>query len=201
MCRAGTGGSPEPVRRIPVPVLDVNADLRALIGKLRADLEADLPATRAWAQINAGAVPGTIPADVPGPVRELLDVADGILAGAFVLFGTGSYDCFPYAFAYMPEFTGVGDEPAKWALFGNLSDEPLLLNRETGAVWYFPFTGAEWYMREEFAEIAPDLDSFLAYYVFGPGYREIGCDRPDHWWRFLHSQGLITSAADGTEDG
>ncbi|MFG2051420.1 hypothetical protein ACGFIW_28805 [Micromonospora sp. NPDC048935] len=52
-------------------------------------------------------------------------------------------------------------------------------------------------MREFFLDVAPDLDSFLVYYVFGAGYGEVGRD-DDAWWGFLDDQGLITPGDEDT---
>jgi SUKH-4 immunity protein of toxin-antitoxin system len=175
----------------------VNHELRELIAELRTDLETDQPATLAWAQINAGAPAGTVPARLPEQVRELLETADGVLAGAFDLPAAASLKDIQYYIEHMPGFTGVAAEPAEWLVFGTLSDEPLLIRRDTGAVWYFPAeTTDEWFMRELFLDLAPDLDSFLAYYVFGAGYGEVGHD-DDRWWRFLDEHDLTTP---GDED-
>ncbi|AVT38346.1 SUKH-4 family immunity protein [Plantactinospora sp. BB1] len=174
----------------------MNPELRELIAELRTDLEADRPATLAWAQINQGAPADEIPAELPRSVRDLLETADGLLAGAFDLPSVAHLDDIQYYIAQMPEFTGVADEPAEWLVFGTLSDEPLLIRRDSGAVWYLPAeTTDEWFMRELFLDVAPDLDSFLGYYVFGPGYAEIGAE--DRWWAFLGEQGLATP---GDED-
>ena len=175
----------------------MNTELSELIAELRTDLEADQPATLVWAQINEGAPADKIPADLPQQVRELLETADGIRASAFDLRGAKQMDNIQYYIEHMPEFTGVADEPAEWLVFGTLHEEPLLIRRDTGAVWYLPAeTTDEWFMRELFLEVAPDLDSFLAYYVFGAGYGEIGFDN-DEWWGFLGEQDLTTP---GDED-
>ncbi|GAB3980921.1 SUKH-4 family immunity protein [Plantactinospora veratri] len=174
----------------------MNPELRELIAELRTDLEADQPATLAWAQINEGAPAEEIPGDLPQSVRELLETADGILAGTFDLPSVANLDDIQYYLEQMPGFTGVADEAAEWLVFGTLSDEPLLIRRDSGAVWYFPAeTTDEWFMRELFLDVAPDLDSFLAYYIFGAGYGEIGSE--DRWWAFLDQQGLTTP---GDED-
>jgi len=175
----------------------LNSELRELIAELRTDLAAGQPATLAWAQLNEGAPADKIPADLPQPVRELLETADGILAGAFDLPAVANLDDIQYYLDYVPEFTGVAAEPAEWLVFGTLHDEPLLIRRDTGAVWYLPAeTTDEWFMRELFLDVAPDLDSFLAYYVFGAGYGEIGAD-DDTWWGFLDAHDLTTP---GDED-
>ncbi|WP_433131281.1 SUKH-4 family immunity protein [Micromonospora sp. CA-240977] len=179
----------------------MNPDLRELIAELRTDLEAAQPATLVWAQIDQGAPADTIPAELPQSVRELLETADGILAGAFDLPGAANINDLQSHLDSMPEFTGVADEPSEWLVFGRLHDEPLLIRRDTGAVWYFPAeTTDEWFAREFFLEVASDLDSFLAYYVFGAGYGEIGFDHDD-WWGFLGEQGLTVPGDDGEADG
>lgn len=177
----------------------MNLELRELIAELRTDLEAGQPTTLAWAQINEGAPADQIPAELPQPVRELLATANGILAGAFDLPALADLDDVQYYIEQMPEFTGVADEPAEWLVIGTLNDEPLLIRRDTGAVWYFPAeTTDEWFMREMFLDVAPDLDSFLAYYVFGAGYGEVAFD-DDEWWGFLDEHGLTTPGDDDEE--
>ncbi|MEU7613964.1 SUKH-4 family immunity protein [Micromonospora sp. NPDC049204] len=178
----------------------MNPDLRELIAELRTDLEADQPATLVWAEIYDGAPADQIPAALPRSVRELLETTNGLRAGSFDLRGTDLLGDVQYYIELMPEFTGVADEPGEWLVFGTLSDEPLLIRRDTGAVWYLPAeTTDEWFMRETFLEVAPDLDSFLAYYVFGAGYGEVGSDNDD-WWGFLDEQGLTTPGDDEDED-
>ncbi|MEU4474962.1 SUKH-4 family immunity protein [Micromonospora sp. NPDC023888] len=177
----------------------MNPELRELIAELRTDLEADQPATLVWAQINAGVPADTIPTELPRPVRELLETADGIRAGAFDLPDAVHIGDIQYHLAHLPEFTGVADEPSEWLVFGLLHEEPLLIRRDTGAIWYFPAeTTDEWFAREFFLDVAPDLDSFLAYYVFGAGYGEIGFD-DDEWWGFLGEQGLTVPGDDAEE--
>ncbi|MEU5962190.1 SUKH-4 family immunity protein [Micromonospora parva] len=177
----------------------MNPELRELIAELRTDLEADQPATLVWAQINEGASAEQIPAGLPQSVRELLETADGIRAGSFDLPAAEHIGKIQGYLEQMPEFTGVADESAEWLVFGTLKEEPLLIRRDTGAVWYFPEeTTDEWFMREAFLEVAPDLDSFLAYYMFGAGYGEVAYD-DDEWWGFLDEQGLTTPGDDDEE--
>jgi len=176
----------------------LNPELRELIAELRNGLEADRPATLAWAQINEGARADKILSGLPQPVRQLLETADGILAGAFDLPAVADIGDIQYYIQQMPAFTGVADEPAEWLVIGTLNDEPLLIRRDTGVIWYFPAeTTDEWFTRELFLDVAPDLDSFLAYYVFGAGYGEVGFD--DEWWGFLDERGLTTPGDDDEE--
>ncbi|GIF12784.1 SUKH-4 family immunity protein [Actinoplanes teichomyceticus] len=175
----------------------MNPELRELIAGLRAELEGGRPATLVWAQINAGAPADEIPAGLPRPVRELLAAADGILAGAFDLPAAAELPGIQYHLETMPGFTRIADEPQRWLVFGTLHEEPLLLDRETGAVWYFPDAdGDEWFMRERFDNVASGLDEFVGHYVFGPGYGRIAFD-DDEWWEFLSRHGLTEGDHDG----
>ena len=63
------------------------------------------------------------------------------------------------------------------------------MERDTGSVWYFPHTGAEWFTGDRFESLAQDLTSFLSYFVFGTGYGAlVGRDR---WYEFLDRDGLL----------
>ncbi|MEE6261559.1 hypothetical protein [Plantactinospora sonchi] len=167
---------------------------------MRADLEADQPATLLWAQIHQAAPAHEIPAEVPRPVRELLEVADGVRAGDVELWGTADVDYRRVMLGSMPELTGVSDEPADWYYLGDLAREPLLLRRDTGAVWWFPRTsGDPFYARDEFEELMPNLEYFLAGYVFGPLYLDAATD--DEWWEFLDRHGLTAEDGDDEEPG
>jgi hypothetical protein len=178
----------------------LNPDLRELIEHLRATLEADQPATLSFALIGDGAPADQIPAEVPEPVRDLLEVADGIDAGDFTLAGTGNIAYRQQGLEIMPDFTGVAAEPGEWYYLGTLSQEPVLLRRDTGAVWWFPQTSTDaYYAREEFEEAMPNLEYFLVYYVFGPGYADVGSDH-DGWWNFLDEHELTTVPDDEDDD-
>ncbi|GAA2711580.1 hypothetical protein [Actinoplanes palleronii] len=177
----------------------MNPDLRELIEELRADLVADRDNTVSWGNLSPGASPGTIPPTVPQPVRELMEVTEGISAGGFYFPHIPTSTKMQGELEDMPEYTGVAAESSEWFYLGRIKEEPLLLRRDTGAVWYFPEVSTdEWFMREAFQQIAPDLDSFLGYYVFGAGYAEIGFD-DDDWWRFLEEQDLTTPAEEENE--
>ncbi|MBY8875049.1 hypothetical protein K7640_24785 [Micromonospora sp. PLK6-60] len=178
----------------------MNPDLRELIVEVRAELAADQPATLVWAQIEQAAPADKIPAEVPQPVRELLEVADGVRAGDFELWGTADVDYRRDMLGNMPEFTGVADEPAEWYYLGDLAREPLLLRRDTGAVWWFPRTSDDpFYVRGEFEELMPTLEYLLAAYVFGPLYADVAAQ--DEWWEFLDEHGLTTVDEDDEESG
>ncbi|MEU1846302.1 SUKH-4 family immunity protein [Micromonospora sediminicola] len=168
-------------------------DLAQLLDELRADLAEEEPASLAYAQIGDPADEGDVPAELPTGLREFLLVADGLRAGAIELASSGRLAAVQYFLDYAPDFSPIPQDKAGWLVVGTRSDEPIFLERATGAVWYFPPTGTEWFMGDAFAELAPDLDSFVHYYVLGPGYAELVTD-DDQWYAFLHRQGLLDEA-------
>lgn len=174
-------------------------ELRELIEESREILEADQPSNMGWAYLRPPAEEDALSEEFPPSVRDLLRVSDGILAGYFDMPSAGQLADFQSDLEGAPEFTGIPDDPGRWFVFAVLVDEPLFINRESGSVWLFPWTGDEWYMRNEFFEIAPDLDSFMRYYVFGPGYAEIGSD-DDEWYAFLGEQGLLEESEEDDDD-
>ncbi|WP_435586794.1 SUKH-4 family immunity protein [Micromonospora aurantiaca (nom. illeg.)] len=177
----------------------MTSDLAQLLDELRADLAADEPASLAYAQIGAPADDGDVPAELPAGLRDLLLVADGLRAGAFELASTDRLTGVQYFLDYAPAFSPIPQDKTGWLVIGTRSDEPIFLERETGAVWYFPPTGTEWFMGDAFEELAPDLDSFVHYYVLGPGYAELVTD-DDAWYAFLDRQGLLDDADEVDED-
>ncbi|MBQ1062417.1 MULTISPECIES: SUKH-4 family immunity protein [Micromonospora] len=177
----------------------MTSDLAQLLAELRADLAADEPASLAYGQIGDPADEGDVPAELPDGVREFLLVADGLRAGAFELASTGRLPGVQYFLDYAPDFSPIGQDKGGWLVVGTRSDEPIFLERATGAVWYFPPTGTEWFMGDSFEELAPDLDSFVHYYVLGPGYAELVTD-DDGWYAFLDRQGLLDEAEAEDED-
>ncbi|MFI7302829.1 SUKH-4 family immunity protein [Micromonospora aurantiaca] len=177
----------------------MTSDLAQLLDELRADLAADEPASLAYAQIGAPADDGNVPAELPAGLRDLLLVADGLRAGAFELASTDRLTGVQYFLDYAPAFSPVPQDKTGWLVIGTRSDEPIFLERATGAVWYFPPTGTEWFMGDAFEELAPDLDSFVHYYVLGPGYAELVTD-DDAWYAFLDRQGLLDDADEVDED-
>ncbi|MEV6343274.1 hypothetical protein [Actinoplanes sp. NPDC051851] len=184
----------------------MNPELRELIEELRTDLAVTGAGAEAWAHINAGAPAERIPAGTPQPVRELLEVADGIGAGPFELISLGMYDHYQGLLQHMPDFTGVADDPGAWFHLGTMDEEPLLLRRDTGEVWWVPPTSTdEWFAREEFAMAMPSLEFFLVLYVFGPRYADVAFDEfeneeTDRWWAFLEEHDLTTVPGDDDYD-
>ena len=165
-------------------------ELRELIEELRTELAANLGDTLSFAQINDGAPSDKIPADLPADLREFLQVADGIRAGSFDFRSANELADVRYYLDYVPEFVPVAENRDGWLVIGTKSDEPLYMERQSGSIWYFGPTGTDWFGSDEFVEAAPDLTSFVDYYVFGRGYGEL-VTTEDRWYAFLGEQGLL----------
>lgn len=151
-------------------------------------MAADLQDTLSFAQFNGGAAPGKIPDGLPTDLRELLLVVDGIRAGSIDLASSEGLAGVQYYLDDVPEYVPAADDPDRWMVVGTKNDEPLLMERDTGSIWYFPPTGTEWFMGDRFESLAQNLTTFLHHFVFGPGYGAlVGNDR---WSEFLDRQGL-----------
>ncbi|MBQ1032449.1 SUKH-4 family immunity protein [Micromonospora sp. SD19] len=176
----------------------MNAELRQLIEELRADL-ADLPESLAYAEFGEGAAIDAVPAGLPADLRDLLLVTDGIRAGRVELASTSTLPGIQYHLDYAPDFSAIPQNRAGWLVIGTRSDEPVFMDRGTGAIWYFPPTGTEWFMSDAFEELAPDVESFVDYYLLGPGYADL-TPADDRWFAFLDEQGLLDEDDEDDED-
>jgi hypothetical protein len=167
----------------------MNAELRQLIEELRADL-ADLPESLAYAEFGEGAAIDAVPPGLPADLRDFLLVADGLRAGRVELASSSNLTGIQYHLDFAPDFSSIPQDRAGWLVVGTRSDEPIFMDRGTGAIWYFPPNGTEWFMADAFEELAPDLESFVDYYLLGPGYAEL-TPADDRWFAFLDEQGLL----------
>ncbi|MET7947112.1 hypothetical protein [Micromonospora sp. NPDC005324] len=174
----------------------MNLELRQLIEELRAEL-ADLPDSPAYAEFGEGAAIDAVPAGLPADLRDLLLVADGLRAGRVELASSSTLAGIQYHLDYAPDFSSIPQDRAGWLVVGVRSDEPIFMDRGTGAIWYFPPTGTEWFMSDAFEELAPDVESFVDYYLLGPGYADL-TPADDRWFAFLDEQGLLD---EDDEDG
>ena len=172
----------------------MNLELRQLIEELRADL-ADLPASLAYAEFGEGAAIDAVPASLPADLRDLLLVADGLRAGRFELASTSTLAGIQYHLITRRTSPPSREDRAGWLVVGTRSDEPIFMDRGTGAIWYFPPNGTEWFMSDAFEELAPDVESFVDYYLLGPGYADL-TPADDRWFAFLDEQGLLDDEDD-----
>lgn len=167
----------------------ISPRLRELIESARAVL----PEDGEWQMMNAmprrEPRPLTIP--VPEDYAELLRVSDGLGCGCVTVFD-GNYVARSQIYADPIEGVPITLEPDAWFCFGTVVDDPLLIDRRTGAVHHFPDTGVVWWMSDRFEQIAADLDGFLTEHVFGPGYPALTGIGDDQWCRLLRRLGRLT---------
>lgn len=158
-------------------------DLAERVTALRAALD-EMPDAITFASLPPGLAPGEGPDDLPAGLHELLSMTNGPAGGAIVVFAAEEVA----EQQFYPEHLQGGTEA--WLCFGTVSDEPLMLRRDSGEVWWFPDTGTVYWMSDRFERLTPDVMSFAERYLFGPGYRELVPDEDDRWWQFLRQQDL-----------
>lgn len=146
-------------------------------------------------------LPPGLPLDAPGPdmplrLRRVLELSNGPGGVEVGLYSTKylderqsdceEYDGCPEAFRGGPE---------KWVVIGwadAAAGAPLLMDRRTGVVWWFPDgAGGEWWNTDRFEPLA-GLEEFMADYFLGDRYRLL-CDGDGDWWQLLRSQGLAST--------
>jgi len=155
-------------------------ELSATVQRLRAALAAD-PESLDYASLAAPARPEAV-AGLPGGLGDVLALTDGPRCGAVICWPVAA---LPKNQFYCDDAGGTED----WLCFGVNSDDPLLVRRDTGVVWYHPETGYERTPESPFVQLADDVPSFFEEYVFGPGYLRIAYE--DEWAALLRAQGLI----------
>ncbi|MGW3654954.1 SMI1/KNR4 family protein [Streptomyces sp. NPDC005151] len=131
--------------------------------------------------LPAGAPPERIGADLPDRYREFLAVCDGATCGDVTVFDAATVDSMQfYADPIDAAEVNLGRE--EWFCLGVVSDEPFFVNRSTGAVWYFPDTGVEWWKSAVFERAADDFTTFFLEWVAGPRYMHLTGSQPEEQW-------------------
>ncbi|MEU7906334.1 hypothetical protein [Actinoplanes sp. NPDC049118] len=139
--------------------------------------------------------PGRASADreLPAGLAEVLAITDGPRGGEIVVYSAAELA--------RQRFQLIGVEavadPDAWMRFATLNDEPLLVHRETGEVWWFPDTGVVWMDSFEFEKLADDVEAFMTDWLLGDGYLGI-CVSDDDWARLLVELGWADD--DDSED-
>ncbi|MEV6795435.1 hypothetical protein AB0M87_26370 [Streptomyces sp. NPDC051320] len=117
--------------------------------------------------------------------------SSGAICGRLVLFDANVVADSQF-YAEPTEGTAVQLNRGDWFCFGKANEDPLLLERATGAVWGFPDTGVIWWQSEGFEKLADILDGFLLDSACGHGYQELtGAGSEDPWATVLHRMGRI----------
>lgn len=160
----------------------ISPRLRELIEAARATL----PEVEDWEMLNSLPRPASRPPAIEAPADyiELLQITDGLGCGRIVVFDA-KFVARSQFYTEVPVDAPVDLNPTDWFCFGTNSDEPLLIQRATGAVHGFPDTGVEWARSDRFEQFAPSLDEFLTDHVFGPGYPALAGVDDDEWSQVL----------------
>lgn len=141
--------------------------------------------------LPSGAPAAAIGAALPASFREFLTMADGATCGDVTVFGTATVDGMQFhadSIAGAPITLGREE----WFCPGVISDEPFFINRSTGAVWYFPDTGVDWWMSSAFEKAADDFTTFFLQWVTGPAYIRLSATGPeDQWAELLRHAGRL----------
>lgn len=166
----------------------ISTMLRELIESAR-DL---LPEQEEWEMMNSmpKRAPKPLTIDVPDDYRELLTVSDGLGCGPVTVFSS-KYVAKNQTYTEPIEGAATVLDPEMWFCFGTIDEDPLLIERSTGAVHGFPDTGVIWWQSTRFEQYAPSLDKFLAEHVFGPGYPDLVGDDDDQWCELLRRLGRL----------
>ena len=160
----------------------ISPRLRELIEAARATL----PEVEDWEMLNSLPRPASRPPTIEAPSDyvELLQITDGLGCGRIVVFDA-KFVARSQFYTEVPVDAPVDLNPTDWFCFGTNSDEPLLIQLATGAVYGFPDTGVEWARSDRFEQFAPSLDEFLTEHVFGPGYPALAGVDDDEWSQVL----------------
>ncbi|WP_433012302.1 hypothetical protein [Kribbella sp. CA-294648] len=141
--------------------------------------------------LPAGAQAAAIGDGLPRSFREFLMVADGATCGDVTVFDGATVDQMQF---YADPVAGAAITLGRgeWCCVGVISDEPFFVNRSTGAVWYFPDTGVDWWMSSAFEKAADDFTTFFLQWVAGPEYVRLSATGPeDQWAELLRHAGRL----------
>ncbi|MCX4550136.1 hypothetical protein [Streptomyces sp. NBC_01500] len=134
---------------------------------------------------------GPLPTEVPTSYKDFLRKCNGAVFGRLVLFDAEVVAGSQF-YADPQEGTPVQLNRSDWFCFGKADEDPLFLERATGAVRGFPDTGIVWWQSERFEKLGDSLDSFLLDRAFGAGYREFtGAGTEDTWATVLQRLGRV----------
>jgi hypothetical protein len=169
-----------------------------VVSRLRvalAQAEGPFPA----ADLPSGLGSRPIPAGVPAAYAAFLRICNGASCGhvgEIQLFAATDVEAFqfrPEDEEWLPLPGGLD----RWFRFGTLQENPLLLDRDTGRVWWFSDLTIVWYTDDpplrSFAPLADTFDDFFFDVVAGPGYaRVLGPidDEMRSWQALLDRLGL-----------
>lgn len=131
--------------------------------------------------------------DIPEGLRDLLTLADGLRAGWVVVFPYRELDRNQFHLDDADTVQLMGGDRDRWLCFGLVDDFPLVMERPTGAIWWFPELWLEYsFMATRFERLADDVDDFVDRFLLGEGYARLTGSR-DWWWDFQRDHGLVAA--------
>ena len=125
---------------------------------------------------------------LPADLRDLLSFSNAPRAGAIALLKDTRIPASQF-YLDSPEVRENLGGADPWLVFGTCFDFPLLLRRDSGAVWHFPDLGKEHFEESDFRRLTADLDEFTVDCLLGTRYLEI-TGVSDWWWEFAVESGL-----------
>lgn len=125
---------------------------------------------------------------LPADLRELLSFSNAPRAGAIALLKDTRIPANQFCLD-SPEVQEKLGGADRWLVFGACFDFPLLLRRDSGAVWHFPDLGKEHFEESDFRMLTAGLDEFVVDCLLGTRYLEI-TGIADRWWEFAVESGL-----------
>lgn len=166
--------------------------MRQKLDAVRAELEAGqdriIPAG-----FPPGLPPGAEPPGIPEPLLAVLRASNGPWAFTFLVHPADEVAGGQAVLDLATGYEEITSDPDRWLAIGSVEDEPLLMDRRTGEVWWFPDTGTPWYMSDEFEVLAADPLELVDDYLLGDRYLEVATD--EEWFEVLRRAGLVTGDA------
>jgi hypothetical protein len=130
---------------------------------------------------------GDIPDDAPlyPAARDLCAVVNGMRCSGIDIYSME--DILERGLSYATRLPG-GSEA--WHAIGDVVGIPVLLKRDDGTIWYPTIWSGHTFDEGPLQQIAPDLWTFVGWFVMGPGYLDV-FSNPDEWVAFLREHDLF----------
>lgn len=166
----------------------MSLSLEERVATLRAELERDADSVL-FADLPPGAADARVLEQLPAGHSRVLAASDGPRCGVIVWFDTGYLTSQQYFCDDLP------GGPERWVCFGHNSDEPLVIERATGAVWWYPPTGTLYWMSGRLEKLTDTVEAFFTDYCLGSKYPQATGDH-DQWYQFLTARPSTNSESD-----
>jgi hypothetical protein len=127
-------------------------------------------------------------AEVPAGLADLLQVTNGPRAGVLAVFAA---EALPDNQFYCDDLHLLEGGRSRWFCFAVGLGFPLMIERDTGAVWWFPDLEAEdYFTAERFERLTDSVEDFVDGFLLGAGYRRFSPSEDDWWYQFLRDRQL-----------